>query len=128
MAFVTLMQDWVTIVTSGSATAIQAEPEWLDLLDFNDLFIYTSTQEVNGTAPILTFATSPSRDGVLFAAMTGSAQALVPSTNFNPIVIRRATSPVLLDRFLRWQLAGSTSVSCTFRVYIAGITQGGVRL
>lgn len=124
MAYVTLMQDWTTIQTTG--TTVQAEDQWLDMGDFLDVAFYISTQAVSGTAPTLAFRTSPSKDNDLFSTMTGASQALTANAQ-NILIVRYAlaATTVPLAKYVRWEFSG-TSASATFRVYAAATTQGAL--
>ncbi len=125
MSYVTLMQDWITLQTSGANTVIQAEEQWLDMADFLDIVFYISTQQVSGTTPTLTFKTSPSKDDALFSTLSGAAQVLTASTNHAPITVKFASAAIPLARYVRWELSG-TGVTATFRVYTAATTQGAI--
>ena len=125
MANVTLMQDWITIQTSGASTVIQNEEQWLDMADFLDLSIQISTQNISGTSPVLSFKTSPSKDEALFQTMSSATFALTSSSNPAPVVVKYASAAVPLARYVRWELSG-TGVTATFRIYVAGTTQGAI--
>ena len=125
MSYVTLMQDWTTIQTSGASTVVQNESEWLDMADFLDLVFYISTQQVSGTTPTLTFRTSPSKDEALFTALNPGGQVLTATTNHTPIINRFATATTPLARYVRWELSGTTVIA-TFRIYVAATTQGAL--
>lgn len=125
MAYVTLMQDWTTIQTSGATTVIQNESEWLDTADFLDIVFYISTQQISGTTPTLSFKTAPSKDEALFSTLTGASQILTASTNHAPLVVRFSSAAIPLSKYVRWELSG-TGVIATFRVYVAATTQGAL--
>lgn len=122
MAYVTLIQDWLTIQNNGASTVIQAEDQWLDMADFLDVIFYVSTQQVTGTTPTLNLKTSPSRDDALFATM--QTQVLAATTNYT-LINRFAVATVPLSRWVRWELTGTT-ISVTFRIYAAATTQGAL--
>jgi hypothetical protein len=64
------LQDWTCI--RGAETVTQAEPEWLDLEGYQDVFFWLQASSANGT-PTITFQTSPTLDDSLFTYPSGVA-------------------------------------------------------
>ncbi len=124
-----LLQDWTTIVGSGTTSIVQSLAEWTDLAKLADVMFWLEVRSVTnpGSGNVeLSYETSPTREGALFRALATSN--VVVGTE--PIVtkIRLADRPAVpLARWVRWKLRGTDSGawSVTFRLFAGGGAAAG---
>lgn len=117
MAIIRVLQDWGTF--SGTAGFTQAERDYVDVTDLQDIVIYPQFSSITGT-PTVTFESAPLKEEALFLAISA---AITPSTTLAAIVVRYAsgtpTNPPLA-KYLRWRVAASGTWSLTMRLLVAG--------
>jgi hypothetical protein len=127
-----LLQDWTTLrFTAATPSVTQSKLTWLDVDGYRDVVFWLEVKGLilgGGTAVVLSYQTSPSRDEDLFGTMT-SFPLSVTSTPFITKVldVQNPTRP--LAKWLRWsvRVAGTPSSECglTFRIHCALNASGG---
>jgi hypothetical protein len=115
-----VLQEWTTI-RGGVTTVTQAEPNWLDLSDYQDVAFWIEIGESTNT-PTLFLQTSPTYDESLFTSVVPS-QAMSAGL---PVVLSAfmTVAPVPLARFVRWQITGTAPWDATFRIVATANASG----
>jgi hypothetical protein len=115
-----LLQDWVTLSTSATATTItQGADSWLDVGAFEDLVFYLDVKLASGS-PVINYQTAPVPEEASFTALLPGINMATGVTT-NSVLAVFAGVPVA--RFLRWQLTG-TSAYATFRIWVSAYSLG----
>lgn len=119
-----ILQDYITVRGSSSATVTQNESGWLDLTPYQDLVFWIDTRNASTNAVTLRLQTSPTKDEGMFtdiiASFSLSSTALVTQ---KAALLSAATCPVA--RYVRWVLIGPAAAwDATLRIYVAANSPG----
>lgn len=111
-----LLQDWTTLMLSGTTTVTQGASGWLDVGDYEDLSFYLDIRETSGGVISFYYETAPVRQDSAFITMTVFTAAL--GTRVDSVLASYANVPVA--QFVRWRIAPDAGGSLTFRIWLAG--------
>lgn len=120
-----VLQDWITVRSTVITPIIQNESDWLGFSAFQDIAFWI---DVRGLTPasgttnniLLELQTAPTKDDVLFKAMTGCSVS--PLILGSPLAISKcllASNPAIpLSTWVRWVLTptNATQWDVTFRI------------
>lgn len=140
MAYSVCMQDWISITNSntGAQNLTQAEADWLDISDYQDIEIFLDVNaNTAANAVTLVLQTSPTKEEVFFGASQSAHKYLASFTiGTSSSAVGQQVQAVrwalgadqLPARYLRWQLQfPSTSTgTVTFRIWLV-LNQAGWR-
>ena len=120
-----VLQDWITVRGSGTATFIQEAKNWLGFSSFQDIVFHIDIRRLNLSVPVsgLTwnFQTSPTKDETLFQTMTTLAISGAPTVVTVRPVLLASNPAVPLATWVRWSLTPGTNTfwDTTFRVMVS---------
>lgn len=118
-----VLQELTTILGSDASTSItQSASGWLELIEQEDLVVYTDVRAITGTVSMV-IETAPSRLEQGFVTMLGPLSLSSPVVRVDKALFAYAAVPAA--QFLRWHLIGSgTPWGITFRVVVAAWSYG----
>jgi hypothetical protein len=128
-----LLQDWLTVRAGPAFTFInQSAESYLDMTGFQDVVAWTEVKSLNGgggSALILTFQSSPTKDDVFFLQF-GPPGINTLALSVVPFVTSSSSVTNPLARWLRWQLlqsgtAATSTWDATFRIFICANAGAG---
>jgi hypothetical protein len=119
-----LWQNWTTLRLTGTTnTVVQSEPLWLDVDDYRDIVFWLEVKQLalgGAGAVICAYETSPSKDDVLFSAMSTFPLGLT-STPYLTKVLSAQNPSLPLGKWVRWRLylsgTPTTEWGATFRIH-----------
>jgi len=101
---------------SGNNTT-QAEDDWLDLSNHQDIIFHVDCREITGTTVTINLETSPAKDENLFTPMTSFLLTTTSVTIAKFILAQNPTVP--LARWVRWKLIAPAAIyDATFKVLV----------
>jgi hypothetical protein len=119
-----ILQDWTTIRGGGSVTTVtQQETDWLDLSPYQDVVFWVDVKEVTSN-PTLYLQTSPTLDDSFFQSMTTVTMAAAAAPTVVALLMLSASTTIPVARYVRWQIAGTTTWDATFRIALAANSPG----
>ncbi len=122
MAYTAILQDWITVQGTGTATtgAIPPETDYLNVTGVQDMVIYVLFSQITGTGLVLNFDTAPLKEEALFLPILSTAITPAAATAPNVSIVKYTSGTAAnppLAAWLRWHLSGgSTAWSVTMRI------------
>jgi hypothetical protein len=119
-----VLQDWITVRGSTTATFIQNESDWMGFSSFQDIAFWIDIREITKTAGTITLnlQTAPTKDEALFQTMN-SVSPIAVATPVTPIpkTILASAPSVPLSTWVRWTLANNTAETwdVSFRILVS---------
>ena len=121
-----VLQDWITVRSNVGTSIVQNESDWLGFSSFQDIAFWIDVRGVNptsGNAIVLDLQTAPTKDEILFKAMTGCT--VNPLVTGSPLPIAKclisANPAIPLSTWVRWVLTptNATLWDVTFRILVS---------